>query len=468
MVRQWIKYYTDRWRELDRQKLRDESNLIEFLEFLMQTQSALRETVTQLPENVSADDIAELKRAQDELAEEIPILRDKIESELRPKEPAAGAGPPQDSEEADEGIALLQGWADKAGDRMAGASRQLARTETSDAAAEQQAAIDELDRIWDAVIPFHRLLAKELSDQTAIAETLGPASDRTESTDSAPTDPENVTPGSDKPEALRLDPTEETTAGQHSASLPQRAIDNDDLASLAESQDRTLRKARLLAPKAEAELSRMESMPAPEAATDSLTPAVGNHANPVVQAPADPNDRQSPVAPQNQGDPEEVKAGYRKAMELAPKAVREMKAALERLQKNDRVAAAPHAEEARRILEEIQQAQPKNEQENQDQKNDEQKKDGDKDQKQDEEKPDEQKSKQKKDDKSEDQKKDGKDGEKSEENKKSQEKQQPQQVSQDRIEEALRKVRERQQEKRERDRETRARVLGRSPVDKDW
>lgn len=468
LVRQWIKYYTDRWRELDRQKQRDDSNLIEFLEFLMQTQTALLETTKKLPKNVSADVIAELKRAQDELAEEIPVLRDKIESELRPKEPAAGAGPAQNSNDVDEGITLLQGWANKAGDRMAGASRQLARAEINDAVAEQQAAIDEIDRIWDAVIPFHPLLAKELSDQTAISESLGPAGDQTESADSAPTDPENPAPDSDKPAALRLDPTEEIAVEQNTATLPQRAIDNRDLALLAESQERTLRKARLLAPKAEAEVSRMESMPLPNDAAGSSSPAVGNQANPALPAPKDPNDTQSHAIPQNQANPEEIKMGYRKAMELAPKAVQEMEVALEKLQKNDRVDAAPHAEEARRILEAIQQAQPKNEQQNQDQKSDEQKKEGDKDQEQDEEKSDDQKSEQKKDAKSKDQEKDGKDGENSEDDKKPQQKQQPQQVSLDHIEEALRKVRERQQEKRDRDRETRARILGRSPVDKDW
>ena len=41
-------------------------------------------------------------------------------------------------------------------------------------------------------------------------------------------------------------------------------------------------------------------------------------------------------------------------------------------------------------------------------------------------------------------------------------------MSPDRIEDALRKVRERQQEKRERDREMRARIIGRTPVEKDW
>ena len=48
-----------------------------------------------------------------------------------------------------------------------------------------------------------------------------------------------------------------------------------------------------------------------------------------------------------------------------------------------------------------------------------------------------------------------------------QQKPQPQ-MSSDRIEEALRKVRERQQEKRDRDRQLKMQAIGRTPVDKDW
>lgn len=450
LVRTWIKYYSDRWRELDRQKRRDESGLIEFLEFLMQTQSALQETVQRLPENVSADSFAELKRAQDELGDEIPTLCAKIESELRPKDSASVSSPPQNSQDIEEGIALLQSWANKAGDRMSGASRQLARGEPADAVVEQLAAIEELDRLWDAVIPFHPLLEKELANQTAIAGTLKPADEQ-------------------------ADQTEAAGSADEARPAQKLSIDNEELASLTDTQERTLRKARLLAPKAEAELRQLESMPAADASANQHKPDAGNPANPIIPAPAD---SQPEGPPQNQVDPEPMKAGYRRAIELAPKAVEQMDAALEHLRKKDRVAAGAHAEDARRILEEIQQAQPKHEPKNQDQKNeDEQKKqdqknneqqnNSDNDQKNAQKKPDEQKSDQK-NEKSKDEKQDGNDRKKSDDNRQSPENQQRQQVSQDRIEDALRKVRERQQEKRERDREARTRILGRAPVDKDW
>lgn len=457
LVRNWIKYYTDRWRERDRQKLRDESNLIAFLDFLMQAETVLQETVKQLPENVATDAFAEIKRAQDELREEVPTLREKIATELQPTEPQTGAAPQPVPQEIQEGIKLLQGWADDAENKMASASRLLAKTDAKEAASEQQAAIEELDRIWDAVIPFQPLLVKELADQTTIAKTLTP-----EATPEVPSD----TDADEIENKIDLSPeSQNDTDDQSTAPANQKlAIGDDDFKQLAESQEKALRKARLLSPKAEAELSRVESQPAAEPATDPST------------ATNDPN---SPAQPSTI-DPEEVKAGLRKAIELAPTAVVAMESAVKQLQKKDRAVAGTHAEEARRILEEIQQAQPKNKQQDQDQqeknqdqekkdkqenkdqkhneqqKDDEQKKDGDEKKQSDEEKSDE-----KKDGEEE---KDGKESEKQPEK----EQPEPQQVSKDRIEEALRKVRERQQEKRERDQQTRMRIIGPAPVDKDW
>jgi len=446
LVRNWIKYYTDRWREADRKKLRDESNLIAFLEFLMQTQSALRETVMQLPENVPADMFAEIKRSQDELREEVPVLREKISAELQPAELQNGGQSQPIPKEVQEGIALLQGWADKADQKMSDASRQLSKADRIQATSEQQAAVDELERIWDAVVPFHPLLAKELNDQTAIARKLIPEA-------TSPAQNENAENQETKTqeEASANVSAETTKVESPNSTTPKQLleINDEDFSTLTDSQSKTLRKARLLAPKAEAELSRVESQPATPLET------------------VDPNAPQ-PSSPQPPVDPEKVKEGLQKAIELAPRVVEAMESAIEQLKKKDSMSAGTHAEEARRILEEIQKAQPKNEDQNKDQekKDQQEKQDQKKDDKkqEDEKKPEEEKPKDKKsDDKKSDDEKENKD-EKKDPNKQPK----PQQVSKDRIEEALRKVRERQQEKQERDRETRMKVIGRAPVDKDW
>ena len=175
-----------------------------------------------------------------------------------------------------------------------------------------------------------------------------------------------------------------------------------DLEPLTELEQRTLRRTQLLKLKAEAELLRLEKNPPtnPEKKTHEPSPA--------------PNGP-TPGAPQPKPvDPKELKAGYQKAIELAPKAADQMDRAVKALKQKDAKAAYPPAEEARKILEEIQKAQPKQDQQDQkqqqeDQKKNDQQKQDQKDQKNDDQqKKDQQKNdQQKKDDpKKKDQEKD--------------------------------------------------------------
>jgi hypothetical protein len=493
LVRLWIKYYSDKWNEHDRQKRRDETNLIQFLEYLVQAQTTLRESVKSLPTPVRSDALAELKRGQAELHEEIPTLREKIELELRPPAaaqspggpaPAAGNAAAGNSKQLDSAIALLQGWADAAGQNMSAAAARLGEKETTAAVNDQQAVLNELDKIWDAVIPFRPLLAKELAEQTSIAKSLAPEvpeggqqPEPTEENPQTKAGTKSESPASEKPEPPVVDkiavetalPPNTATSPKATTAKEQPVLGNIqvDLKQTAEVQEKTLRKTRLLAPKAEAELERLERAPPPPA------PAVG-------PAPKGPGQEPANGQPQ-QPDPEQMKAGYRKAIELAPKAVEEMESAAKSMQQQHRETAAQHAEEARKILEEIQKAQPQNDQKQNDQKQDQKQQDEQKKQdEQDKKQQQDQKNKDQKNDekKNEDQQKDEKQNkdekgdEKKNEDQKQQEQQQKQkqqgQVSPDRIEEALRQVRERQQAKRERDRKLKGRIMGRAPVDKDW
>jgi Ca-activated chloride channel family protein len=430
LVRQWIKYYTEKWHERDRQKRRDESNLLAFLEFLIQTQTALRESVATLPATAPADAYAELKRAQDEIFEEIAPLQEKIESELR-QQPAAGA-PQGNSKELDEGISLLQSWAQTAGEKMTRAARQLANRRPSETRQAQQEAIDELEKIWEAIIPFQPLLARDLADQTQIASAFRPAAPHGDSK-SANEKPD----AEDKEEEDEPDPAQEKrpAGGGH----PVLSAGGEDASRLLESQEKTIRRTQLLKLKAEAELERLEQSPPSE-------PAPANDA-----PPSDENPQSKSL------DPEQMKRGFEKAIELAPQAVEQMQSAARSLMAKDLQSAFAPAEEARKILEEIQKAQPKNEPPPQ--KKDEEKKDDDQN-KQDEKKEDQKKVQEDKQQEKKDQEKD--------QQPQANEKKQEQHVSRDRTEEALRKVRERQQEKRGRDRKMKARILGRQPVDKDW
>ena len=444
LVRQWIKYYTDKWRERERQKRRDESNLVKFLEFLIQTQSALKETVMQLPELAPSDMFAELKRAQEELREELPTLREKIETELRPQtDPQAGAANAV-SKELEEGIKLLQSWADAAGEKMTSASRRLGAKEPAKALTDQQTVIDELDKIWEAVIPFHPLLAKDLADQTVIAGVLKPGNSDPHDSQGSNQNSGDTNTTNSVSQNVQQPPT---SSSPHDSQG--REISDEDLSKLEEVQSKTLKRTQLLIPKAQSELSQMESAAsAQDAGADNK------------DLKEDPND--TPNGQIQTAETQAAKEGYLKAIELGPQAVGEMESAIKSMKGKDLPQAAAHAEEARRILEEIQKTQPRNEQKQdqnkQDQdKNEDQKKD---DQKQGDDKKDDQ---QKSDEKKQDQNKND------DQNSKKQDQQKQQsQASQDRMEDALRKVRERQQEKRERDRKLKGQFLGRVPVDKDW
>jgi Ca-activated chloride channel family protein len=446
LVRQWIRYYSGKWHERDRQKRREEANLVAFLEFLIETQRGLRESVKSLPATTSADAFAELKRLQDELLDEIEPLKEKIRADLQPAQPPGGNQQAASSQELDQGIKMLQEWAESAGEKMSSAARRLGSRQPAPATADQQSAIDELEKIWDAVIPFPALLTRDLADQTQIVRSLEPepgADSKSEKDEAAKS--ENL----DADDAPPAAPGPGLNAGHQAlGSL------SEDLTQLTELQEQTRRRTQLLKLKAETELARLEKSPPAEA--------------------AEPTDESQPKGV----DPEQVKAGYQKAIDLVPRAVEKMGATIQSLKKKAGPAAYPTAEEARKILEEIQQAQPKNEQKQDKQQDQDQKDDKKKD---DQKKTEEQKKDEKNDEKNKDeqQKKDDEksDGKKLEEQKKQddqakpgekKENQKQPQVSRDQIEEALRKVRERQQEKRERDRKLKARTSGKVPVDKDW
>lgn len=446
LVRQWVKYYTGKWYEHDRQKRREETNLVAFLEYLIETQRALRESVKALPATAPADAFAELKRLQDELHEEIPPLREKIRSELQPPDSAGGNAPPPSSQELEQGLTLLTGWADEAGEKMSHASRKLAARQATKAMSDQQTAIDELEKIWEAVIPFHPLLARDLADQTQISRTLEPPASHESKPDDGDQSEEPLPEGEKNEPAVPSPSPTQPSQTLH----PALATASEDLTRLVDMQQRTSRRTQLLKLKAEAELERLEKSPPPDAAQKTDEEPQGTDAS-----------HPQPV------DPEQLKAGFQKAIELAPKAVEQMELATQALGQKQRQAAYPPAEEARRILEEIQKAQPRQEQPDQKQdqdkrKDDEKKDDQQKQDQQDEEKQDE---KEKEDEK----KENDKDQKKPDEQKKPGDKKQDQkQMSKDQIEDALRKVRERQQDKRERDRKIKARMSGRAPVEKDW
>ena len=109
-----------------------------FLEFLIETQAGAygNRSKTLTSDATPTDAFAELKRLQDELHEEIGPLKDKIKADLQPAAQQGGAGTAAQgsSQELEKGIALLQGWADAAGEKMSSAARKLTDRQAEPAA----------------------------------------------------------------------------------------------------------------------------------------------------------------------------------------------------------------------------------------------------------------------------------------------------------------------------------------------
>ena len=87
--------------------------------------------------------------------------------------------------------------------------------------------------------------------------------------------------------------------------------EREDLAPLTEIQERTLRRTQLLKLKAEAELARLEKSPPPDAGRRGMT-----------RPPARTTRRMPAAAKSKPVDPKQIKAGYQKAIELAPQSRR--------------------------------------------------------------------------------------------------------------------------------------------------
>lgn len=442
IVRQWLKVVTDQWNEHDLNKRRNETDLVQFLDYMQTTQNEILSASTKLEDLYQLDQHAELKLLQESLMEEFPFLNDKIQEAVNPSEQAPQSKiSDEEKKEVQKVIDLMLGWSDTSRDYMKTASASLGRFRASESLEKQQLALDELDKIWNAVSPLELTLQRAIAEQRKIVASLEP---------------------------FENDSTDEQ-------------IENRTVRD----QNRVLARAITLQPKAESMLAELST-------TDSTNEN-------------SPQQTENVMPPEQK---EELKKFLQKATELSPKAVMEIRSAIESLNQNNGEKAFVHAKEAQRLLEEIKKEQPKNDekQENsQDQQNQESDSDQEQNQKQDSQTQDQQNDKQeggsspesddqKESNKSEDRPKEptesksssesDKDDKPSDDSEKNKEKEKSEggnenslndksnkdekKPSQDRIAEALRKVREREAEKRDRDRQRRLKAYGQLSVDKDW
>jgi len=392
VIRLWIKHMEDLWHQRDRQKQREEMDLLEFLLMIEARQRTLRTAARSLVDQPDSPQrrqaVVTTESSQRTLAEEIEPLEEKIKATLEsPQQPGGSpkaAGPQPGTapspEAAQKAVEMLTNLADEARDAMFSAADELHGSSVTDAVDSQTEAVEKLDRIYVAVVPFPSLVQRAIGTQEGLIDRVAPAVENPDQED-------------------QLDSGES-------------AWDQRFVAGWAET----------LAPKAQQGLKGLETF------------------DPSAVAPS-PGGSQPPGTP----DPEVMKKqmeGLRqsmeKAVELGPKVHKLAREAATRLEENKPAEALPKQEEALKLLKEIADPLPKQDQQQQgDQKQDKQQ--GDQKQDQQQQSGAEQKQARR-----------------------------PQDLSQRQAEAVLRKARERQRERRELEKQLQQHMYRPGAVEKDW
>jgi Ca-activated chloride channel family protein len=463
LIRQWIKYHNEKWREKDRKKLRDETDLLQFLDYITGSERVLRSSVRSLGPKTSYDVFAEHKRAQDELAGEIEPLKEKIRDAVRAAQPKPAPGvPPADTKKVEDDIAMLQKFADNAAANMRDASAKIAARDGASAVQRQRLAILELEKLADAVSPLDALLDRALKGQTFVAGALEKGRDL-----QSPPQADSARGVDDFKKLFALSGGED--ADPKAAASPKNAAAPKPLmpelcADFADIEDKVARQSTLMPRRAREQMSQLEQQ---------------------ASAPPSPSpDTAHPAQP----DPKKMKEWLEKVCDLAPKAAEKVVAAAKLLRGTEPVSAYADAEAGRKLLEEIANSRPRDpnqkpedkdkekdkqkdqkkqdEQKKQDQKQD----DKDKKDKQDQKKEDQDKKKQDEKDK-----KDAQEQQKKEEQDKKDKAQQSgaedakdgKEMSKDEAEALLRKIREHEQARKDKQKAVRAQGTL-EPVEKDY
>lgn len=183
-VRIWVRHMKALWEELDRQKLRDELDLLQFLEMMIKSQKQIQETMAVLIESQVSPRRRQaawvLGRDQSRLADEIVFLKKKMTETLMP------AGLPG-SPGGEDPLVELHGLADGAGADMNRAADLLGTGSIDRSVDPQQGAVEKLERIKEIVESMNQeeenepdllqIIEKIQKSQLDIREATGRAAD---------------------------------------------------------------------------------------------------------------------------------------------------------------------------------------------------------------------------------------------------------------------------------------------------
>jgi hypothetical protein len=407
-VRLWIKHMQDVWAERDREKQREEMDILAMLRMIETEQTQLRQVTRQLdvePDSPRRRQAARQSgQTQKELAEEIEPLKDKFQELFEP--PASGApasSPPPDDEQRDRALGVLNELANNARSAMLKASGNLDAGELAPSVAKQVDALDALNEIYMAIAPFQNIVQRAVGTQEPLVAASNDIVQRA-NRESDVSDSELPDPDSGSPE-------------------PGYESPEPDYEELTRRQTQVERWSQVLPLKADQELQQQK------AAEDqnSVTPQPG-----ASQPGGQPQIQQIQQA-------EMLVKAAEKAVELAPRVQELTGDATELLEQKDASGALPKQEEALALLKEIADLLPKQDQQQ----------DGQDDQQQQQENQDDQRP--------------------SDEPQQQQpEQQKKQNPKQGQAEAVLRKVRERERQRRDREKEIQRYLRGSNRVDKDW
>ncbi|HEY4759443.1 MAG TPA: hypothetical protein VIH42_02565 [Thermoguttaceae bacterium] len=333
-VRLWVKHIQDVWRERDRQKRRDEMNLLQYLEWLEAEQRTLRQTGKELaaakPSPQQREAIRAAENEQRTLADEIEPLKTKIAAAVSaPQQQGGNTASAPLSNDSQKAVQLLSYLADEVRRFMSKSADSLAGGILPEAIESQTQAVETIDQIFMAVAPYVNLVQRGINRQEELIDQGPPAIDGNE------------------------------------AAWKQRFI---------------ARYGRILSVKARRELEQLESMPGakqgPQTQTDDgAKPEEADKSPPekdqyAATAATSADDVHSLAA----GQQRDLKEALQMGITSAPKVEKLAEEAAALLEEDKRQEALPKQQEALKLLKEMlpklqQQQQDNQNQEQQDQKN---------------------------------------------------------------------------------------------------
>lgn len=169
LIRLWIKHMEALWAEKDKQKQRDEMDLLQFLQMIEEKQTAYKAilpTLSSLEDSPKKRQLyRDLEGEQRALFDEIEPLKQKIEETV--SQGAAQQQGAPDPEQVQQAVDTLKGWADDSGGAMLDAADLLASS-PEETPPLQNKALEALDRIFGAVAPYPTVVEKALKAQQAL------------------------------------------------------------------------------------------------------------------------------------------------------------------------------------------------------------------------------------------------------------------------------------------------------------